>query len=321
MFYSRSENKMLKKVSQGQEHCAVVDNENPKIFWIEGCSHRTLRRRAGWNERSSWPGPRPRPPWYIRRRSAPSSGGGQPCCAAAALASSAGFRPAWTHQLGLKVHKHEIIVNFFLPKSNPYMPFVNFRKKFRFFFSFDFRQNLEVRTFPRWLSIRGTKFFWRDIQKFFSKMFTWVLLDVFLNGFSKFRFFIVEICILIWDFWVIFENYSMRMLSIRGNDFIAHWAYEETISSHTEHTPNEFKRMLNQRKNVKSFYMYSYAEHTGKWFYRTLSIRGNDFIAPWAYEEMILSHPEHTRKCLKVEYLGRIEYDFQKISCYRPLGP
>ncbi len=27
---------------------------------------------------------------------------------------------------------------------------------------------------------------------------------------------------------------------------------------------------------------------------------------------MILSHPEHTRKCLKVEYLGRIEYDFQK---------
>jgi len=27
---------------------------------------------------------------------------------------------------------------------------------------------------------------------------------------------------------------------------------------------------------------------------------------------MILSHPEHMRKCLKVEYLGRIEYDFQK---------
>ncbi len=27
---------------------------------------------------------------------------------------------------------------------------------------------------------------------------------------------------------------------------------------------------------------------------------------------MILSHPEHTRKCLKVEYLGRIEYDFRK---------
>jgi hypothetical protein len=28
----------------------------------------------------------------------------------------------------------------------------------------------------------------------------------------------------------------------------------------------------------------------------------------------ISSHAEHARKCLKVEYLGRIEYDFQK-SC------
>jgi hypothetical protein len=28
--------------------------------------------------------------------------------------------------------------------------------------------------------------------------------------------------------------------------------------------------------------------------------------------EQISSHTEHARKCLKVEYLGRIEYDFQK---------
>jgi hypothetical protein len=48
----------------------------------------------------------------------------------------------------LKVHKHEIILNFFCPKSNPYMPFVNFLKKFRFF-SFDFCQNFDVQTFPR----------------------------------------------------------------------------------------------------------------------------------------------------------------------------
>jgi hypothetical protein len=62
----------------------------------------------------------------------------------------------------------------------------------------------------------------RDIQKnFFFKIFTLVLLDRFLDGFSKFGFFIGEICILIMDFGVIFENYSMRMLSIRGNDFIA----------------------------------------------------------------------------------------------------
>jgi len=37
-------------------------------------------------------------------------------------------------------------------------------------------------------------------------MFTWVLLDGLLNGFQKFDFFIVEICILTRDFWVIFEN-------------------------------------------------------------------------------------------------------------------
>ncbi len=101
----------------------------------------------------------------------------------------------------------------------------------------------------------------------------------------------------------------MRMLSIRGNDFIAHRAYEETISSHTELTPNEFSRMLSQRKNVKSFYMYSYAEHTRKWFKRWLSIRGNDFIADWAYAEMFesrISRPNRKR--------------LSKISCYRPLG-
>ncbi len=53
------------------------------------------------------------------------------------------------------------------------------------------------------------------------------------------------------------------------------WAYAERILSHTEHT-------------------------------------GTNFIACWAYWEPISSHAEHARKCLKVEYLSRIEYDFQK---------
>ncbi len=68
----------------------------------------------------------------------------------------------------------------------------------------------------------------------------------------------------------------MHTLGIRGNNFIAHWAYEATISSHTEHTQNESLRMLSKRKNFNSFYVYIYAEH-----------RGNDFIAPWSYEEII----------------------------------
>jgi hypothetical protein len=66
------------------------------------------------------------------------------------------------------------------------MPLLNFRKKFRFF-SFDFCQNFDVRTFLWRLSIRGTKFFLRDIPKFFFlKIFTLVLSDGFLDGFSKF---------------------------------------------------------------------------------------------------------------------------------------
>ncbi len=55
-----------------------------------------------------------------------------------------------------------------------------------------------------------------------------------------------------------------------------------------------------------------HAEHTRNEFYRTLSIQGNNFIACWAFWEPISSHAEHARKFLKVEYLGRIDYDFQK---------
>ncbi len=113
-----------------------------------------------------------------------------------------------------------------------------------------------------------------------------------------------------WDFWVIFKNYSMRMLSIRGNDFIAHWAYEETILSHTEHTPNKLSRMLSQRKNVNSFHMYnlywaygemilSHPEHTRKWSKRWLSILGNDLIAHWAYAEMFKS---------RISRLNRVQF-------------
>ncbi len=145
-------------------------------------------------------------------------------------------------------------------------------------------------------------------------MFTWVLLDGFLKGFSKFGFFIVEICILIRDFWVIFENYSMRTLSIRGNDFIAHWASEEWFHRTLSIRRTNFSVCSASGKMLTVFTCTIYAEHSGKWYYHTLSIRGNDLNAGWAYEEMISSLTEHTRKCLNVEYLGRIKYDFQKLE-------
>ncbi len=147
---------------------------------------------------------------------------------------------------------------FFLPKSNPNMPFVNFRKKFRFIFlrfSPEFRC-LNISAVTEHTLNGWTKFFLRDVQKkFFLHLHFGPILWVPKRFFKILIFFIGKICILIRDFWVIFEIYSMRMLSIRGNDFIAHWAYEETISSHTEHTRNEFSRKLSQRWNMNSFYM------------------------------------------------------------------
>ncbi len=137
-------------------------------------------------------------------------------------------------------------------------------------------------------------------KNFLPKIFTLFLLDGFLDSFSKFWLFLVKICILIWYFWIIFENYSMCMLtwklfyhtlSIWVNDFIAHWAYEERNFAHAQPAVN-----CEQFLHV----------------HRTLSIRETNFIAGWEYTEWILSLAEHTRKCLKVEYLGRIEYNFQK---------
>jgi hypothetical protein len=39
----------------------------------------------------------------------------------------------------------------------------------------------------------------------------------------------------------------MRMLGMRGSDFVACWACAEPISSHAEHARNEFLRVLSQQ--------------------------------------------------------------------------
>ncbi len=148
----------------------------------------------------------------------------------------------------------------------------------------------DVRTFPQWWGYTEPNFFDELSKKcFFFKIFTLVLLDGFLDGFWKFWLFIVKICILIWYFWVFFENYSMRMLiaehtrkrfyrmlCIRGTDFIAHWAYEEQISAHAQPAVK-----CEQPLHVQSM----------------MSIRGTNFIACWAYAEPISSHAEHVWKC------------------------
>ncbi len=95
------------------------------------------------------------------------------------------------------------------------------------------------------------------------------------------------VCILIWDFWVIlkitvkhaYAEHSRkrfyRTLSIRRNDFIAHWAYAEWIFAYAQ--PAEF---ILQFLHVQLCWAYeemilSHPEHTRKWFNRWLSIRGN----------------------------------------------
>ncbi len=94
----------------------------------------------------------------------------------------------------------------------------------------------------------------------------------------------ISICILIWDFWVIFENYSMRMLSLRRNDL-----------SHTKHTRKRFHRTLSIRGTNFRAYSASGKMWTVLHVQSMLSIRGTNSIAHWAYAEPISSLAEHMR--------------------------
>ncbi len=151
-------------------------------------------------------------------------------------------------------------------------------------------------------------------KKFFFQNLHFGPISWFLRRFLKISIIYSQNLHFNFVFCVFFENYSMRMLSICGNDL-----------SHAEHTRNRFHRTLSIRgtnfracsASCKMWTVFTctiHAQHTRNEFYRTLSIRGTNFIACWAYAEPISSHAEHARKCLEVEYLGRIEYDFQK-SC------
>ncbi len=71
---------------------------------------------------------------------------------------------------------------FFWPNSKPSMTLVNICNKFRIFY-FDFCQKFDVRTFSRWLNIRGTNFCCKISEIF--KMFTLVLLDGSLTIFQN----------------------------------------------------------------------------------------------------------------------------------------
>ncbi len=116
-----------------------------------------------------------------------------------------------------------------------------------------FSPEFDVPTFSRWL-IREPNFFGELSKKIFLQNVHFGPIRWVPRRFSKFQFFIVEIFHFNLIFLGNFRNlYSMHMLSIRGNDFIAHWAYSETVSSHTEHTRNQFNatNCLESRKGHK----------------------------------------------------------------------
>ncbi len=79
------------------------------------------------------------------------------------------------HIQSLKVHKHVIILNFFLAKSNPYMTLVNFRKKNLLLF---LRFSPEFRSLNIFTVTEHTQnqiCLKRHSKIIFFKMYTWVL--------------------------------------------------------------------------------------------------------------------------------------------------
>ncbi len=100
----------------------------------------------------------------------------------------------------------------------------------------------------------------------------------------------------------------------------AGWAYTETISSLAEHTQNRFHRTLSLSQTnfsvcSASFQILTVFTRTSnaclailKRFNHLLSIRGNNFIACWAYEETISSLVEHKRKWFHRWNIGEIFY-------------
>ncbi len=142
----------------------------------------------------------------------------------------------------LEVHKHEIILSFFLPESNPFMPFTNFRKISLLFLRL--LPNFDVRTFPRWLGICGTKFFWELSKIFYQSLhfgpIRWVPRRFFkiLIFYRRNLHFNEGFLSNIWELLHAHAGHARkrfcRVLGMRGTNFIACWACEERISARAQ---------------------------------------------------------------------------------------
>jgi hypothetical protein len=210
---------------------------------------------------------------------------------------------------------------FFWPKSNPYMPLVNFRKKnsLPFLrFSPEFRSSniyavtdhtrnqIFFERYPKIFFLQNLHYVpFRSVPRRFFQILIFYSRNLhfnkgFLRHFRKLLYAHAEHT----------RKRFYLMLSILGTDFFANWAYEEWISAHAQ-----------PAVKCELFYMYnlcwayaerilSHTEHTQNEFHRMLSILITDLIACWACAEMFKS---------RISLPIRIR--FLKISCYRPLGP
>ncbi len=200
------------------------------------------------------------------------------------------------------------MLNFFLP-INLICPF-NFRKKISILF---LRFLPEFRCSNIFAVTKQTRnqIFWWSIKKiFFLKIFTFVLLGGFLDGFSKFWLFIVKICIFNWYLFSYFRKLYHAHAEHTWKRAYAHWAYEEWIFTHAQPVVKCEQFLHVHPCSAYAERISSHSEHTWNEFHRWLSIHGMYLIAGWAYAEMFkswISRPNQIR--------------FSKILCYRPLGP
>jgi hypothetical protein len=124
-----------------------------------------------------------------------------------------------------------------------------------------------------------------EVSKIFChKMFTMVLLDGILDGFSKFWLFILENCILIWPFRVLLRKLYISMLWLRicENDFIDFWGKDFNCTEY------KFWQFLHGHPNTcwANAAISSLDVHTRKQCHHWLSLWGNNFIACSANGEM-----------------------------------
>ncbi len=191
------------------------------------------------------------------------------------------------------------------------MPLVNFSKKI-WFFSFNILPEFQCSNIFAVTEYTQNQIFLVRYKKIFSQNFHFIPIRWVFRQFFKISIIYSQNL----HFILVFLSNFLKIIACTC------WAYVELILSHTEHTSKQFHRTLSIQgkilihdqptvkcdqflhghpRRVYAEQILLHTQHTRNKFHRWLSIR------------KISSLAEHTRKCLKVEYVGRIIYDFKNL--------